>query len=239
MAAQYVKFLRGSQTAFNKLLSKNNDTLYFIEQNKDDTNVAYNLYLGDKLITNSLQDLRDLSLKGVAANDLLIYDNNQKVWKNIDFNSFIELLNIPSISVFTGAKAATDTEVAKAGSTGLVPAPKAGEDSYFLKGDGTWSDLQPIISNKVNEGISSIVNGAPETFDTLKEISDWIGTDKSGATMMINKISGIESQVGSLNDSVSGLISSVGNLDNLLTTEKGSIVSSINEIVQNLTWGTI
>ena len=26
----------------------------FIEQNKDDTTVAYNLYLGDKLITNSL-----------------------------------------------------------------------------------------------------------------------------------------------------------------------------------------
>lgn len=239
MAAQYVKFLRGSQTAFNNLLSKNNDTLYFIEQNKDDTTVAYNLYLGDKLITNSLQDLRDLSLKGVAANDLLIYDNNQKVWKNIDFNSFIELLNIPSISVFTGAKAATDTEVAKAGSTGLVPAPKAGEDSYFLKGDGTWSNLQPIISDEVNKGISSIVNGAPETFDTLKEISDWIGTDESGATMMINKISGIESQVGSLNDSVSGLVSSVGNLDDLLTIEKGSIVSSINEIVQNLTWGTI
>ena len=57
--------------------------------------------------------------------------------------------------------------------------------------------------------------------------------------MMINKISGIESQVRSLNDSVSGLVSSVGNLDDLLTTEKGSIVSSINEIVQNLTWGTI
>lgn len=239
MAAQYVKFLRGSQTAFNNLSLKDNDTLYFIEQTQNDNTVAYNLYLGNKLITNSLQDLRDLSLKGLAANDLLIYDNNNKVWKNIDFNSFIELLNIPSISVFTGAKAATETEEAKSGSSGLVPAPKAGEDNYFLKGDGTWSDLQPVILNEVNKGIASIVDGAPDTFDTLKEISDWIGTDQSGATMMINKISTIESSVGTLDESVSNLIDNVGNLDSLLTTKKESIVDSINEIVQVLTWGTI
>lgn len=205
--------------------SKNYDTLYFIEQSIEGNVSSYNLYLGDKLITNSLENLKDLSLKGLSANDLLVYDSKNQVWKNINLDSFIKLLNIPSISVFTGASGSTELEEAKPGTSGLVPAPIIGQHNYFLKGDGTWSDIQPIISKEVNSGIATIVNGAPETFDTLKEISDWIGNNESGATMMINKISTIES--------------SVGNLNSLLTENKNTVVDAINELADRFTWEEI
>ena len=47
--AKYVKFIRGSKAAFEKLTSKKPDTLYFIYG--EDESVG-SLYLGDRLIAN-------------------------------------------------------------------------------------------------------------------------------------------------------------------------------------------
>lgn len=45
---------------------------------------------------------------------------------------------ISAIDDFTGATSSTD------GVAGLVPAPEAGEQNKFLRGDGTWSDADFI-----------------------------------------------------------------------------------------------
>ena len=42
-------------------------------------------------------------------------------------------------------KGATSTN---AGKSGLVPAPKAGEENKFLKGDGTWAEISEITSDE-------------------------------------------------------------------------------------------
>lgn len=71
-----------------------------------------------------------------------------------------------------------------------------------VKGD--WSEIDPesesYIQNKPKvyteeeiEGIAAvevakIVNGADESFDTLKEIADWISNDTTGAAKMANDI---------------------------------------------------
>ena len=47
---------------------------------------------------------------------------------------------------------------------------------------------ESVITNKVSEEIAKVVGGAPATFDTLKEISDYIETDKSGASAMAESI---------------------------------------------------
>lgn len=48
-----------------------------------------------------------------------------------------------------------------------------------LNGTGDGS-----VSKQVSDGIAKIVANAPEDFDTLKEISDWISTHKSDASAM-------------------------------------------------------
>ena len=52
------------------------------------------------------------------------------------------------------------------------------------------------VSKKVAEGIASVVAGADASFDTLKEIADWIVNDTTGAASMANKISALEALVG-------------------------------------------
>ncbi|WP_126939588.1 hypothetical protein [Veillonella sp. VA142] len=71
-----------------------------------------------------------------------------------------------------------------------------GKDIKALKGrvstletNGTGGTVdESVITNKVSEEIAKVVGGAPATFDTLKEISDYIETDKTGASAMAESI---------------------------------------------------
>lgn len=55
-------------------------------------------------------------------------------------NRFKEKLNAQVYPDMTGATSSA------AGAKGLVPAPAAGDNDKFLKGDGTWSDDLPRAS---------------------------------------------------------------------------------------------
>ena len=58
-----------------------------------------------------------------------------------------------------------------------------------LETNGTGGTVdESVITNKVSEKIAKVVGGAPETFNTLKEIADYIETDKSGASAMATSI---------------------------------------------------
>lgn len=71
-----------------------------------------------------------------------------------------------------------------------------GKDIKALKGrvstletNGTGGTVdESVITNKVSEEIAKVVGGAPATFDTLKEIADYIETDKTGASAMATSI---------------------------------------------------
>lgn len=216
MASQYVKFLRGSIDAYKNLSIKDNDTLYFIKNVNDNSAIqSYSIYLGDKPISGgSLENLIDLNLSNLKLNDLLLYDSENKQWVNKDFDSFVQMLKIPK--VFTGA---VGGENGSDGTEGLVPVPTKDQANFFLKGDGTWSDLTPII----NAEIAKVVDGAPEAFDTLKEISDWILNDETGAAALATKVGNLTTKVGNLEDNI-------GDLKNLQTTEKSNLVAVINSL---------
>ena len=58
-----------------------------------------------------------------------------------------------------------------------------------LETSGTGGTVdESVITNKVSEEIAKVVGGAPATFDTLKEIADYIETDKTGASAMATSI---------------------------------------------------
>ena len=83
-------------------------------------------------------------------------------------------------------KAYNDSEL-----RGLI---KANTDAItILNGD---SAVEGSVSKKVAEGIASVVAGADASFDTLKEIADWIVNDVTGAASMANKIKALETLVG-------------------------------------------
>ena len=64
-----------------------------------------------------------------------------------------------------------------------------------LRGTDTGKSARAIAA----EEVAKVVNGAPESFDTLKELSDWISTHGTDATAMntaITKLQGIVAGIG-------------------------------------------
>lgn len=232
----YVKFLRGTPAAYENLLVKDNDTLYFISETNASTGT---LYLGSKLIAGgevtsatSLAELTDVLIKEIEGGSLLVYEGNQWVNKTLE-EVFAE------ISVMTGAGKDTD------GVAGLVPQPVAGDNELFLRGDATWAkpvaelsiedkntidNLQTVTSILIgnDEGMSvreiaaaevaELVAGADASFDTLKEIADWIMNDTTGAASMASDIATLKTDVQTLSTGLSDLQSTVESLDYVSTT---------------------
>lgn len=69
-----------------------------------------------------------------------------------------------------------------------------------LNGTGAGS-----VSKAVTDGIASVVDGAPATFDTLKEIADWIESDTTGAAAMANQLTSVQSSITTINQSITNL----------------------------------
>ena len=220
MPGSYVKFLRGTESAFNKLTTKDNDTLYFVYTSNDASKGS--LWLGNKQIVTGTDgsgsattemDLGDLknvlmSETGVKDKDILSYDVSLGKWINRSVDEIVA-------EVMTGATAEA------AGKAGLVPAPHIDDQNKFLRGDGNWADV-PVVNlteeqinaipnlittvgqingdentegsfrQVIKQEVTNLVGGASEAFDTLKEIQDWITTDGDATTKLITRVSNLE-----------------------------------------------
>ena len=65
-----------------------------------------------------------------------------------------------------------------------------------LIGEDTGKSVRSISA----EEVAKIVAGAPESFDTLKEIADWIQNDTTGAAKMSNDISRLDAILDGIGD---------------------------------------
>ena len=74
---------------------------------------------------------------------------------------------------------------------------KANEDAIgVLNGEGEGS-----VKKQVSDAIAGVVASAPEDFDTLKEVADWIASDTTGAAKMqadIARLDGADTVEGSV-----------------------------------------
>lgn len=138
----YVKFLKGSPAAYANLAEKDSDTLYFITGSNESGVHTGKLYLGETLIAgtttvdgseliDTLGELLDVNTAGVVNGQVLGFNGTE--WVPMDLPEAVEISNM------VGATAET------AGSAGYVPAPAAGDQNKFLRGDGTWAkvDIKP------------------------------------------------------------------------------------------------
>ena len=263
----YVRFLRGTPTAFSKVAKKDPDTLYFISELNADSG---DLYLGSKLIAGknavvemSLGDLTNV-IAGNVNDDgsLLVFDEDQGKWvvkKPEEVASII-------CAVMKGASATED------GKSGMVPQPLQGQQNSFLKGDGTWADPTANLRATVNTLVGSdggmsvrqiavdvletalIPEGAKESLDTLQEIADWIQSHPEDASNFNTRITRLEENVFDVvnenGDTISeGLVTTVGNLSTEmealstnvtnLTTDVRAVEKDINVLYERLRWHDI
>lgn len=245
MANLYVKFMRGTPTAYQSLASKDSNTLYFISEEGASTGT---LYMGSKMIggqntitgATTLGDLTDVVIaEGITNGSLLVYEDEKWVSKATD-----EVL-ASIVEEMSGAT--TDAP----GTAGLVPAPAAGQNELFLRGDATWANpvpqtlLDDVASNKskvdtligedtglsVREILASalIPEDAQESLDTLTEIADWIQSHPQDASEINTRLLSLETTVnGTEEDASTGLLTRVGNLE-----------TTVNALSTAMTWTEI
>ena len=163
---KYVKFVRGSSLAFNNLVEKDIDTLYFIT---DTDSGKGSLFLGDKLISGiaDLNDLESVLIKNVSNNQILVYDETEEKWINKTINAAIGLM--------TGASATEQ------GGAGLVPAPGIGQQDYFLRGDGTWAPITVSDNTHVASStqVFEVVTNINESHENaIARVSDGFSIEK-------------------------------------------------------------
>lgn len=151
----YVKFIRGTASAFNKLTNKDDNTLYFICEKGASSG---ELYLGSKLISGRTSgtdpEIEDVITTNVQDKQILIYDEQKQAWINASINILIDTM--------IGATETTD------GANGLVPKPMAEDRNKVLSGGGKWVEPTSLIKVdskifKVSETGELTINPSPST----------------------------------------------------------------------------
>ena len=137
-----VKFVRGTKQQFAQI-TKENDVLYFVYDSNDST--TGELWLGNKQIGDGGVDSLSSLISGEAQDgNLLVYDAVSQDWVQMS----------PDEAIRTMSGATSDT----VGQSGFVPAPKAGDQDKFLKGDGTWSEVPSNIVSVDEKSLVSVEN---------------------------------------------------------------------------------
>ncbi len=228
MAVNYVKFMRGTQALYDNLVTKDQDTLYFVYA--DASAEKGKLYLGNKLISGSssidgevsISDIADIVIgENLSDGDVLVYNEYTQKWEAHPITEAV------GMSTMIGATATDD------GVAGLVPAPSAGDHLKFLRGDGTWVEVTGTISDEdlavidnlqtsvatligedENKSVSEIVvekvaellipENAQESLDSLQEIAQWIQDHPNDAAEINANIVELQTDVANLDELLNG-----------------------------------
>lgn len=243
----YVRFTRGTPTAYKNLLKKDPDTLYFISEAGAEDGI---LYLGTKVIAGgssnvsvtSLDDLTDVLLSNsIAANSFLMYDAVQDRWIDKSIADIAALIAPP----MKGATAEDD------GKSGLVPVPHAGEENFVLLGNGTWSSgladltsvVEVVVGKDTGKSARDIAESVFENYvgsmEDFKDLMDWFdkNPDFTDFNKRLNTIEGTVFDQGSLDtdDYIPGLDTRVGNLEFAMK----DVRKEISNIYERLVWHEI
>ena len=131
----------------------------------------------------------------------------------------------------------TDAQVksAKEALNGLITGVDSKVDT--LIGDDSGVSVRNIAANEV----AKVVANAPESFDTLKEIADWIGTASGvSAATLVADIEALKKANGELSESIQGVDSKVDTLAESAMTEieRRAIKTEVDTLVANTSAAT-
>lgn len=93
---------------------------------------------------------------------------------------------------------------------------------YQRKGEGRNYLKDLATKTYVNDRVNAIINGAPEAYDTLKEIADYINEDKSVAASLLNAITAEKNRATSAEQMLG---SSIDSTNNSLTALRSSLAT--------------
>ena len=96
-------------------------------------------------------------------------------------------------------------------------------------------DSDKSIRTIATEEVAKIVDGAPEAFDTLKEVSNWIADDKSGAAAMSAAITANTSNIESNASAITALQAKDGEIDDAIEALDNKYAGQIGTVTEGKT----
>lgn len=259
----YVKFVRTTLSLWNALLNKDPDTLYFV---LDENSKTGSLYLGSTLIAAgldkglSIEELTDVVITGDVLNNQILVANGKGVWQNRNINDFMPITMVGASSDQDGDGGLVPAP--KQGQQGLYLrgdgnwadptvelAATVGSLSSTLEDvknnvetviGGDWDKtMRAVAKDEATKAMTSVVDGAPAAFDTLKEIAAWIaGADGEvavDAETLISDVANLKELVSAEN---TGLVTKVGTLEGEVDTLQQE-VEALTQTVGGDTFGLV
>ena len=238
--ANYVKFQRGSEQAYNNLAVKNQDTLYFVYNGSDSTTAK--LYLGNKLLSGigegtavtSLSALEDVLITGTPpAGSFLVYTDGKQVNKSVSaVASMIAAEQSLGIKINTNQFKFDVTT----GNLELVGFSDAASGAIAFKGtDGTLSWGTPkIISdisdnlNNLNTNLESIINEKIAAMNHLV----YKKVDNLDGYATVESLTKLETKFNSV-------VGDITQLNNYNADSPQTIIDELNAINERLKWEDI
>ena len=106
--------------------------------------------------------------------------------------------------------------------------------NWLITLNGSNTTPTKSISTMISEGIAKVVANAPASFDTLKEIADWISTHQNDASAMNTAINNNTTNITNLTTKVNTNTTNISANATQINGIKGDI-TSINSVLQSLT----
>lgn len=91
-------------------------------------------------------------------------------------------------------------------------------------------DADKSVRTIASEEVAKVVDNAPATFDTLKEIADWIASHPNSVAEINSRLTSVEENVSTLSSTVAGLGTSVEGLESKDTELETSIGEATGRI---------
>lgn len=192
-------------------------------------NFAVKSALTDENRITGLTDVEKTNARGVIG------AASSSEFDKLDKNFSDHLLDYETITSPTGgilAQAKKYTDDNKYDDTAIKADIKTNKDAIEkLNGTGEGS-----VTNTVNEAVAKVVGDAPESFDTLKEIADWIGDNPDGASAMNTAIKKNADDIAKKQDRLT--FDSIPTVDSNNVLTSGTVASAIADFVKKTDYGT-
>lgn len=182
----FVKFLRGTETAYQNLLEAqrtDENTLYFIyDKNSTEDNPKGKLYLDKFLISGntessnlSLSDLVDTDIGTLRGEEILIFDNSSQTWKPVLLSDVIDTTGVGNINIESGivkqpeedeidAIKRTFNQTSKPGDIGIL----SDGTVYLSESNNNWLKLiDGTIRDADIPGITSDISSLQSSLDNV------------------------------------------------------------------------
>lgn len=221
-----VKFLFGTLDQYNALISKDENSLYFITD-------TYQLYKGSNLYTKSYEVAANVSSVGSPKENYVYiftdekyfaeYNKSTGAWNELTPRVTDDLSSTNKIPLTQAVKSAIDTIQAAIdlqGETIESHTSKINEYEETLKtlnGEGSGSVVE-IAKTAAADVIAEMLADADTDFDTLKEMSDYLKSDKENAAQISNDINALKQEIGLSEDGSSASSPLVERVEQLETT---------------------